>query len=304
MTSVRYLYSVIVLVGFMMIVLYNGAVISVVAMHKSLQEPMYIFVSALCFNELYGSTAFFPNLFVNLVTNSETISYVGCLTQAFCISTYVGCEMTILTVMAFDRYVCICNPLRYHTILSLSTVYKLIVASWLYPIILIVILVTMTVRLPLCGTVILKIYCDNWTIVRLSCIDTTANNIYGLFVTVALVVLLPALIFVSYVEILKVCLKSPAQTRIKALQTCTPHLISITVFVVDVLFEILLYRFAPTNVPSQIRVVMSIQLLVVPPLLNPLMYGLKTKEIKSKLAQLVQRELCTDIKAQTGFTVS
>ncbi|XP_063297503.1 olfactory receptor 52D1-like [Pelobates fuscus] len=286
MSSVRYFYSAIVLIGFMMIILYNGAVISVVARHKSLQEPMYIFISALCVNGIYGGASFLPNLFVNLLHKIQTISYIGCLTQVFCTNTYVGYEITLLAVMAFDRYACICNPLRYHSIMSMPTVFKLISAAWLYATTLITILVMMTSRLPLCNSAILKIYCDNWSVVRLSCVDTTANNIYGLFVTVALVGLMPLLIFMSYVEILKACAKSSSHIRDKALQTCTPHLISITVFVTDVFFEVLLYRFVPTTVPYELRVVMSVQILVVPPLLNPLMYGIKMKEIKMRLEKL------------------
>ncbi|KAM8976922.1 olfactory receptor 51E1-like [Pelodytes ibericus] len=286
MTSMRYFYSLIVIIGFMMVILYNGAVISVVALHKRLQEPMYIFIAALCANGLYGSATFFPSLFVNLFWKITTVSYVGCLIQVFGTNTYVCCEITLLAVMAFDRYLCICYPLRYHGIMSLPTVFKLIITSWLFSITMITILVAMTAGLPLCHLVIMKIYCDNWSVVRLSCIDTTANNVFGLITTGILICLMPVLIFMSYIMILKVCANSSATVRAKALQTCTPHLVSITVFVTDALFEIFLYRFTPTAVPYELRVVMSVQLLVVPPLLNPLMYGLKLKEIRTRIAQL------------------
>ncbi|XP_068127166.1 olfactory receptor 52D1-like, partial [Hyperolius riggenbachi] len=273
--------------GFLVIVLSNCAVISTIILHKSLHEPMYLFISSLCLNGLYGSSAFFPNLFIDLLSKVPTISYIGCVTQVFCIHTYMGCELTILAVMAYDRYLCICDPLRYNSLMTLMMVFKLIVGAWVLGITLFTIHFTLTLRLPLCGDTILKIYCDNWSVVRLSCIDTTVNNIFGLFITAVIVGLMPVLIFISYVKILKVCIQSSKDFRTKALQTCTPHLVTITNFAINVLFEILLHRFTPTNLPYEVRTVMSLQFLVVPPILNPLIYGLKTKEIRVRMTQLV-----------------
>ncbi|MEE6516015.1 hypothetical protein FKM82_025216 [Ascaphus truei] len=290
MTAVKYLYSIIALVGYVMIILSNSAVITVVALHRGLQEPMYIFICALCINGLYGSTAFFPCLIANLHYEIQIVTYTGCLTQVFCIGTYIGCELTILAVMAFDRYVCICNPLRYNSIMSLTTVYKLIATSWLYGILPFTIHFILTIRLPLCGLVIQKIYCDTWTVLKLSCVDITVNNIYGLFLNSILVVLMPVLILYSYIQILRVCAKASEDTRAKALQTCTPHLITLINFATGVLFELLLPRFRSTNIPYELRIVTSVQFLVVPPLLNPLIYGLKMKEIRVKIFQLLHRK--------------
>ncbi|XP_063806981.1 olfactory receptor 52E4-like isoform X2 [Pseudophryne corroboree] len=285
MAEIRYFYSMITLVGFLVILLSNCAVISIVGFHKSLHEPMYIFISALCLNGLYGSSAFFPSLFVNLVSNIQTISYIGCVTQVFCIHTYMGSELTILAVMAYDRYLCICNPLRYNHIMSFTMVVKLIIAAWLYAIIPFLVHFTLTIRLPLCDSVILKIYCDNWSVARLSCIDTTVNNIFGLFITAAVIVLLPVLILFSYIKILKVCVKSSKDFRAKAMKTCSPHLVTIANFVINVLFEILIHRFPPPNIPYELRMVISVQFLVIPPILNPLIYGYKTRDIRVKLMQ-------------------
>ncbi|KAM5180478.1 olfactory receptor 52D1-like [Mantella aurantiaca] len=286
MTEIKYLYSAITLLGFLMIFLSNGAIISTVILHPALHEPMYIFLSALCINGLYGSLGFFPNLFVNLLQRVPTISYVGCLTQIFCVHTYSACELTLLGVMAFDRYVCICNPLRYNNIMQLSTVFKLIALAWFSNIIPLTIHFWLTVRLPLCGSAVHKIYCDNFSVVNLSCIDTTVNNIYGLFLTSTLMISMPTLIIFSYVQILRACAKSSKAFRAKALQTCTPHVVTIINYVADRLFEVLLHRFQPKYLPYELRILMSIQCFVVPPLLNPLIYGLKLKEIRLKVFQL------------------
>ncbi|XP_069828909.1 olfactory receptor 52D1-like [Dendropsophus ebraccatus] len=287
LTQVKYLYWVIAFIGYILIIFLNGVVIGTVWYHKSLQEPMYIFISVLCMNGLYGSSAFFPSLLVNLLQKNPSISYIACLTQVFCIHTYASYEMTVLASMAYDRYVSICNPLRYNRIMTTSTVLKMLLAAWLYPNILISILIILAVRLPLCDTNILKIYCENWAVVRLSCIDTSVNNVYGLLITAPIVGLPFLLICYSYLQIIRVCMKSSKDTKEKALQTCTPHLITIVNFLTDLFFEILLYRFPPTNLPSEIKIFMSMQFMVVPPILNPVIYGLKMREIKSKVKQLL-----------------
>ncbi|XP_069828904.1 olfactory receptor 52K2-like [Dendropsophus ebraccatus] len=288
-SDIGYLYSVITLLGFLLIVTCNCTVISTILFHKSLQEPMYIFICALCTNDLYGSSAFFPSLFLNLSLKTYSISYKACMIQVFCLYTYVCYEFTILAIMALDRYLCICNPLRYSNIMTLSTAYKLMASGWVCCISLITVLVMLTIRLPLCDNAILKIYCDNWTVVRLSCVDTTVNNAFGLFITVSVVVGMPLLTLISYIEILKVCTKSK-EARAKAMQTCAPQITSLLIFFTDCMFEVLLYRFVPTIVPYGLRVVMSTQIFVVPPIVNPILYGLKMKAIKVKIQQIVRRD--------------
>ncbi|XP_056415411.1 olfactory receptor 52K2-like [Hyla sarda] len=284
-SDIGYLYSVITILGFLVIVVCNCTVMSTILLHKSLQEPMYIFICALCANGLYGSSAFFPNLFINLSLKTKTISYTACMIQVFCLYTYVCCEFTMLAIMAFDRYVCICNPLRYSNIMTLGAAYKLMATGWVCGFTLITVLVMLTVRLPLCDNAIPKIYCDNWTVVRLSCVDTTVNNAFGLFITVSVAIGMPLLTLISYIEILKVCAKSK-EARAKAMQTCTPQIISLLVFFADCMFEVMLYRFIPTIVPYGVRIVMSTQLLVVPPIVNPILYGLKMNAIKVKIQQI------------------
>ncbi|XP_041437269.1 olfactory receptor 6N2 [Xenopus laevis] len=285
LTALKYLYGTIVLLLFLMIAVSSSTVITTIALHRTLHEPMYIFIAALCINGLYGSICFFPALFVNLVSQTQTISYIGCLIQIFGIHTYIGGEIGVLAAMAFDRYLCICNPLRYNSLMTFSTMFKLIGAAWLYIIILISIHVILTIRLPLCSSVIQKIYCDNWSVVTLSCIDTTLNNIFGLLIT-SVTVLLAGCIGISYMKILIVCMKSSKNVRAKALQTCTPHLISLNYFGADILCEILLLRFPVNAMPYQLKIIISVQAFVFAPLLNPLMYGLKMREIRVKIGKI------------------
>ncbi|XP_044140125.1 olfactory receptor 51E1-like [Bufo gargarizans] len=290
LSDISHLYSVITFLGFLLIILCNCTVISTILLHESLQKPMYIFISGLCANDLYGSSAFYPSLFVNLSLKSPNISYMACIIQEFCINNYAAFEFTILAIMAFDRYVCICNPLRYSSIITLGTAYKLMVTAWLHCFVLIIVHVVLTVRLPLCDNMILKIYCDNWTVVRLSCEDTTVNNAFGMFLTVSVVIGMPLLTFLSYVEILKVCAKSK-DAQVKAMQTCVPQIISLLIFFASCIFEVMLYRFIPTIVPYGLRVIMSINIFVVPPIVNPILYGLKMKDIKVKIRRIFYKFL-------------
>ncbi|KAM9319750.1 olfactory receptor 52B6-like [Gastrophryne carolinensis] len=286
MTDISYLYGAITLVTYLLIIVFNCTVILVVYVNPTLQEPMYVLISFLCANGLYGSTFFFPGLILNLLNKTQSISYPACLTQIFGIYTYVSCEMALLTIMAFDRYVCICNPLRYLSIMNLTKALKLVAASSAHSITSMTLLVLLTIRLPLCDNVILKVYCDNWSLVRLSCIDTAVNNVYGLIVSVELLALRPLLIILSYVEILKVCARSK-EFRAKAMHTCTPQLASVLIFVGSCLFEVFLYRYVPTRVPYGLRVFMSVQFLVMTPLLNPLIYGIKITAVKLKIVELI-----------------
>ncbi|KAG8430687.1 hypothetical protein GDO86_020127 [Hymenochirus boettgeri] len=297
MTEIKYVYSVIVLLFFTMIILSNCSVILIIVLHKSLQEPMYIFISALCVNGLYGSVIFFPSLFINLLSQIQTISYIGCIIQIFGIHTYMGCEITVLAIMAFDRYVCICNPLRYYSIMTYDLMFRLIAAAWVYNVVLIFVLVILTIHLPLCDSVIQKIYCDNWSVVKLSCIDTTVNNIYGLLIT-SVMGCLPGCIYLSYLQILRVCLKSSKDFRAKAVYTCVPHLVSLTYFSSNTFSEILLLRY-PLNMPYELKTIISLQSYVITPLLNPLIYGLKMKEIRVKILEsfcLKTKTLQTDVE--------
>ncbi|KAM3936254.1 olfactory receptor 51E1-like [Leptodactylus fuscus] len=293
MTSMRYLYGIVAFLVYVMVIFFNCSVIMAVLLHKTLQEPMYIFVSMLCLNGIYGTTSFLPYLVFGLLSNLKTITYTGCLIQVFCLHTYAGGEMITLTIMAYDRYVCICNPLRYNSIMTLATVFKLVVSAWLYTIVMVGINLVLTIQLPLCDSTILKVYCDNWSVVRLSCVDITVSNLFGLLTSSTFTGLMPVLIITSYILILKVCIKSSKDFRAKALQTCMPHLITIVNYAFNLFFEILIHRFIPEHLNFEFRTIMSVQLLVAPPLLNPVIYGLKVKEMRGRILQMLHQNAKT-----------
>ncbi|XP_046891957.1 olfactory receptor 52E4-like [Hypomesus transpacificus] len=240
---------------------------------------MYIFLCNLCINALYGTAGFYPRFLSDLLSDDQVISYGGCVTQGFVIYTSVMCEITLLTAMAYDRYVAICKPLQYHTLLTPATVGKIIVLAWCYPLLISGIAVLLTVRLPLCGSRICKLFCDNGSILQHSCAPVTINRIWSAF-TLAGQILQVILIGWSYLQITRVCLRSE-EGRLKFTQTCVPHLLTMVIFIVVTLFDVLNSFYGDQNMPLNLRNLMALQFLIVPPVFNPVIYGLNLQKVRT-----------------------
>ena len=282
----RYFYFIISLTVYLLIICCNSVVISVIYTNKCLHEPMYIFIAALLFNSLFGATALYPKLLTDFLSERPVTSYSGCLFQAFCIYTYGAAEFTLLSAMAYDRYVSICKPLQYPTLVKMSTVKIMLFFCWFFPACNVGILIILTYQLQLCRFNINRIYCNDYSIAKLSCGDTSVSNSYGLFgLTIAV---FPPVIFIiySYVRILNVCLRNSKDFRRKALRTCFPHLFIFISFSINSCFEVINARLEG-NVPHILSVLVSIENLVIPPLINPVMYGLKLQEIFSRIKKMM-----------------
>ncbi|XP_064414105.1 olfactory receptor 2K2-like [Latimeria chalumnae] len=289
MDNLKYLYGCCALLGYLIIIFMNLTLFVVIVHEESLHEPMYIFIGNLAINGLYGTTAFFPKLIADLMSEKQTISHVGCVAQVFFLHTFAAFEFYTLALMAFDRYVAICNPLRYAEIMNSSTVFKLIVAAWTVPACVFGINVCLTIRLPLCGSIIEKVYCQIWSVLKLSCIDASINFNFGSFVNVINGLVPAVFILFSYLFIIKTSVRASKEARGKAMQTCAPHLLTFLNYIVAVTFEISQHYFDRSRISNVVRVLFSVELLVIPPLLNPIIYGLRTKEINMKLKKLFTR---------------
>ncbi|XP_053347918.1 olfactory receptor 10J4-like [Clarias gariepinus] len=282
----RYGYFVVVLTLYLLIISCNGLVIYVILTNKSLHEPMYIFVAALLCNGLFGATAFYPKLLIDLLSEIQVISFESCIFQSFCIYTYGASEFTLLSAMAYDRYVSICNPLQYNTIVKMSTVKILLFCCWFLPSCEIGIGVLLTYQRELCKFKLKRIYCDVSSLTKLACGDFSVSNIYGL--VVLSIGVFPPLIFVffSYTRILSVCLMNSKDFRRKALQTCLPHLVIFTTHSITACF-IIIHSRLEGNIPHLFSMIMSVEILVIPPLFNPIIYGLKLKNILNRIRKIV-----------------
>nr|XP_046245049.1 olfactory receptor 10J4-like [Scatophagus argus] len=283
----KYLCFLIVMLLFILIVCSNLLLIVVICMNRSLHEPMYIFLCSLFVNELYGSTGLFPFLLVQILSDVHTVSASFCFLQVLCLFTYCSVEFAILAIMSYDRYLAICYPLQYNTQMTTKKIIMLIAVSWLLPFLAMVVLISLSFSSKLCGNIINKVYCDNHSIVKLACSDTTVSNIYGLIATVPIILCPVSLIFYTYMKILKVCFSGSKQTRQKAVSTCTPHLASLINFSFGCFFEILQSRFNMESTPSMLRIFLSLYFLTCQPLFNPVMYGLNMSKIRIVCKSLI-----------------
>uniref|UniRef100_UPI0037E8194B olfactory receptor 8U3-like n=1 Tax=Semicossyphus pulcher TaxID=241346 RepID=UPI0037E8194B len=277
----KYLYFLIILTLYVSIICANSFLIVVICMHRSLHEPMYLFLCSLFVNELYGSTGLFPLLLVQILSDVHTVPAPLCFLQIFCLYSYGGVEFLTLAIMSYDRYLAICFPLQYNTLMTLNKIAMLTAIIWFYPLLINLIFVScLTFPLQLCGNIINKVYCDNYYVVKLACSDTTVNNAIGLAHMFTVIFGLIILIIYTYFRILQVCFSGSKQTRQKAVSTCTPHLASLLNFSSGCFFEIVQSRFNLHSLPNILRIFLSLYWLIFQPLVNPLLYGLKLSKIR------------------------
>ncbi|XP_049583365.1 olfactory receptor 6N1-like [Syngnathus scovelli] len=279
----RVLLFVITWLCYAAILLVNLVLIVTIILEKKLHEPMYLFLCNLCFNGLYGTVVFFPKFLHDLLSKSHVISYVGCLLQVFVIYSYAASEMAILTVMAYDRYVAISRPLEYHSIMTKCRMVFLMLYSRVMPLLCQAIVVIMSSKLELCGSLIDKVYCENWSLLQLSCNPTTSNSIVG-FVNIVFYFVHDLFVLCSYVQLVKLALRSKEGKK-KFLRTCVPHLLCLVNITVALLFDLMYARYGTSSMPRSLRNFMAIQILVIPPLLNPIIYGLKLSKLRNKVLQ-------------------
>ncbi|XP_062420900.1 olfactory receptor 4B13-like [Pungitius pungitius] len=265
------------------IMLVNVAVIVTIILDKNMHEPMYILLCTLCINGLYGTTGFYPKFLWDLLSPVHVISYSGCFFQGFVILSFVCSDLSILAVMSYDRYVAICRPLVYHSVMSKKRLLMLVYNSWLTPFCVAGTNMILTFKINLCNTYIARLFCVNWVIMKLACFpaDIVVNNIIG-NVTTIIYVFHGFVIVWSYLYVIKTCVNS-LENREKFMQTCVPHLTSLLLFVVTVLLDIMHTRYGSTNLPQALNNFIAIEYLVIPPIMNPLIYGFKLTKIRNKI---------------------
>ncbi|XP_036966129.1 olfactory receptor 142-like [Acanthopagrus latus] len=271
------------LLCYCVILLVNISVILTIIFDMNLHEPMYIYLCTFCMNGLYGTAGFYPKFLWDLLSPVHVISYSGCLVQVQVISSFALSDLSILSVMAYDRYVAICRPLEYHSVMSRQRIILLVCYSWMTPFCMIGISTFLTSRLKLCSTYIHKFFCVNWMIVKLACsfAQTTVNGIV-VYINIVVYLIHGLFIFTSYIYLIKTCANS-IENRAKFMQTCVPHLTSLLIFIITLLFEIMIMHFDPNNFPQTFKNFVAIGSFVIPPLINPLIHGFKLTKIRNRI---------------------
>ena len=277
---------------YIMILFCNILVFTTIVFTKSLHSPMYILLLNLPILDLMGATALFPQLLHSIVSKDRSISYPGCFLQALVAHIYGGGDFLFLTVMAYDRYIAICLPLRYHSLMTSNILTKIIVAVWLSLIFVMVVLLGTTAQFNLCMNNIVDIFCNNPSLVKLECKYTSINRNYGLFIIILVQAVPTFLIAYTYIRILLTCMKNKqSDARTKALQTCGTHLVVFIFFQLFCLLTQMAHRFK--SVSPNLRRALGIAIMVFPPVVNPLVYGLNTKELKKNMIKIIKRARLT-----------
>ncbi|XP_033001670.1 putative olfactory receptor 52P1 [Lacerta agilis] len=273
---------------YVLTVLGNVTILFVIKTEPSLHQPMYLFLSMLAANDLVISTSTLPKMLAIMWSGAREIGFHACLVQMYFIHTFSIVESAILLAMAFDRYVAICHPLHYAAILSNTVVARMGLAAAARGVILVLPCPLLLLqRLP--GgfrTVIQHTYCEHMAVVKQACSDTTVNRVYGICVALSVVVLDLGLIAASYTMILRAVFRlSSRDARAKALGTCAAHTCTILVSYVPALFTFLTHRIG-RHVPPYIHILLACLYLLLPPMVNPLVYGVKTQQIRQRVLGL------------------
>ncbi|KAM8975714.1 olfactory receptor 52K1-like [Pelodytes ibericus] len=266
------------------LVIGNLTLLLIIKIDRSLHDPMYMFLCMLSSIDLVLSSTTTPKLLAILWFHSQVIYFEACLTQMVFLHSFAIMESALLLAMAFDRYIAICYPLRYNSILTKHLIINLGLLSVVRAAVLMVPLPFLIKRLPFCeANVVHHSYCEHMAVVKLVCADTTFNNIYGLVVALFIVGLDLLFIICSYVLILHAVFKlSSKEARLKALGTCASHICAILVFYIPVVLSSVVHRFGHT-VPLHIHILLANFYLMLPPLINPIVYGMKTKQIRNRV---------------------
>ncbi|XP_026151780.1 olfactory receptor 6N2-like [Mastacembelus armatus] len=281
----RYLYFVIMFTAYILIICTNSTIVCLIVIHKNLHEPMYIFIAALLLNSVLFSTNIYPKLLIDFLSEKQITTYPLCLFQAFIYYCLAGSEFLLLAAMSYDRYVSICKPLQYPTIMTKTTVNVLLLLAWLVPAFEIAVSVALNANIKLCSFSLKGFFCNN-SIYTLQCMSSVAMSLYGVFVLLNIALLPLVFILFTYTRILLISYRSCKTVRNKAAQTCLPHLLVLIGFSCFVNYDIIIVKLE-SDFPKTARLVMALQMITYHPLFNPVIYGLKMKEISKHLKKLL-----------------
>ncbi|XP_075761119.1 olfactory receptor 52E4-like [Pelodiscus sinensis] len=269
-------------------ILGNVTILFIVKTEPSLHEPMYYFLCMLAVTDLVLSTCTLPKMLSIFWFNAREIDFGACVTQLYFVHCFTATESGIFVAMALDRFVAICHPLRHSTILTNRVVAKISLAVVLRGCILTLPYPFLARHWPYCRTnIIPHTHCEHLLVVKLSCADIRVSSYYGLFVLISGMGLDMFLIALSYIQILRAIFRLPTkETRLKTFGTCSSHLCVILAFYIPPLLVSLMSRFLPM-LPLHFQSLIANVYLLVPPMLNPIIYGMRTKQIRVRLLRLV-----------------
>ncbi|XP_069828896.1 olfactory receptor 6N1-like [Dendropsophus ebraccatus] len=266
----------------------NGSIFLLVVLDRRLHTPMYVFVSNLSFLDLSYATVTIPKMLAKFSMNLDTISYTACLAQMYFFFALGSSECLLLAVMAYDRYVAICSPLHYPNIMTKRRYLLLIAMVWAGGFASPVTCISLVLKLPFCGpNIIHHYYCDHPPLLQLACADTSFNVQVGSSIGAFVILITLTLIVISYIKIILTILKmNSKEGRKKTFSTCTSHFAVVSIFYLPLIF---MYVRPTASYSSDVDSLVALLYTVLTPMMNPIIYSLRNKDIIEAFKKKIHR---------------
>ncbi|XP_033024452.1 olfactory receptor 14A16-like [Lacerta agilis] len=273
------------LVLYLAIVFGNLLIISAVAFDHHLHTPMYFFLMNLAIQDIGAVSVIIPKSMANSFMNIRHIAYAGCISQVLSFVFFLSSDIALLTVMAYDRYVAICNPLQYEMVMNRAACKQMVSGVWVSGLLNAAMHTGTTFATPFCSNIVNQFFCEIPQLLTLACSNLYQTEIGAIVVSITLASGCFLFIVVTYVHIFTVVLRVPSvQGRKKAFSTCIPHLVVFSVFCFTSCFA---YLRPPSKTPSNGDFAITVMYTIVPPMFNPIIYSMRNKEINNALSKLL-----------------
>ncbi|XP_051847992.1 olfactory receptor 13D1-like [Antechinus flavipes] len=287
--SLQILLYILCLLMYLVILLGNSILIIISILDPRLHTPMYFFLGNLSFLDICYTSSTIPQMLINFMSEKKSISFIGCALQLFLSLGLGSIECLLLTVMAFDRYVAICNPLRYTIIMNRSLCVQMAAWTWIIGFLNSLIQSMLALKMPLCENIIDHLTCEILAILKVICGDISLNIFIMIIASIVLLITPLVLIFFSYVFILSTILRiKSTEGRQKAFSTCSAHLTVVILFYGSALFMYMKPKSKDTKLFDEL---FGLSYWVITPMLNPIIYSLRNKEVKEGVKKVLIKNL-------------
>ncbi|XP_073674245.1 olfactory receptor 52E8-like [Garra rufa] len=279
-------YYIFLFITYFITIIGNSIVLLIIALERSLHSPKYIGVFNLALADIGETNALIPNMMKTFLFDSRYISYNACLANMFFVFLFSTMQSFTLVVLAYDRFIAICLPLRYHAIVNNTNMTLVLSAKWAFNSSVVALMVSLITRISFCeSNVIQSYFCDHGPVYRLACNDNSANRFMGSFITTLYLVVPLIIIILSYLGIFLALNKITTwESRLKALKTCVSHLLLVGIYFLPISCAYIA-AFMLSLAPNA-RVITTSLAYAIPPMLNPIIYVLNTAEIKDILQKM------------------
>ncbi|XP_029139665.1 putative olfactory receptor 14L1 [Protobothrops mucrosquamatus] len=287
--ELQILHIILLLILYSVTVTGNLFIITAVVFDTHLHTPMYFFLMNLAMQDIGSVSVIIPKAVFNSLMNTRTISHFGCIAQVLFFFFFLSCDVSLLTVMAYDRYIAICNPLQYEMIMNRKACTKMIGSIWTASLFNASIHTIFTFMTPFCSNIINQFFCEIPYLLKIACSGLYVSEIVALIFSATLVLCCLIFVLVTYVHVFCAVMKIPSvQGREKAFTTCIPHLIVFSIFFFT---GSLAYLKPISDSPSHFDFIISIMYCIIPSMMNPFIYSLRNKDIKVALSRLFAQML-------------